>query len=62
MVPSASEVPQPLPRVLYLLHIDDEGPISCVVRIRDNGADMVLIRSRQETPWRMRINSSYRRM
>jgi len=29
MVPSASEVPQPLPRVLYSLHIDDEEPISC---------------------------------
>ena|SRR5436309_14006815 len=48
-----------LPRVLYSLHIDDEEPISCVVRIRDNGADMVLIRSRHDTPWRMRINSSY---
>ena len=59
MVPSASEVPQPLPRVLYSLHIDDEEPISCVVRIRDNGADMVLIRSRHGTPWRMRINSCY---
>src|SRR6266496_243508 len=59
MVPSTSQVPQPLPRVLYSLHIDDEEPISCVVRIRDNGADMVLIRSRHDTPWRMRINSSY---
>jgi len=56
MVPSASEVPQPLPRVLYSLHIDDEEPISCVVRIRDNEADKVLIRSRHDTPWRM---SSY---
>ena len=43
MVPSASEVPQPLPRVLYSLHIDDEEPIPCVVKIRDDGADMVLI-------------------
>ena len=59
MVPSTSQVPQPLSRVLYSLHIDDEEPISCVVRIRDNGADMVLIRSRHDTPWRMRINSSY---
>ena len=59
MVPSTSQVPQPFPRVLYSLHIDDEEPISCVVRIRDNGADMVLIRSRHDTPWRMRINSSY---
>ena len=59
MVPSTSQVPQPFPRALYSLHIDDEEPISCVVRIRDNGADMVLIRSRHDTPWRMRINSSY---
>ena len=29
MVPSTSQVPQPLPRVLYSLHIDDEEPISC---------------------------------
>ena len=29
MVPSASEVPQPLPRVLDSLHIDDEEPIYC---------------------------------
>jgi len=43
MVPSTSQVPQPLPRVLYSLHIDDEEPIPCVVKIRDNGADMVLI-------------------
>ena len=45
MVPSTSQVPQPLPRVLYSLHIDDEEPISCVVRIRDNDVTLPVLRN-----------------
>ena len=45
MVPSTSQVPQPFPRVLYSLHIDDEESISCVVRIRDNDVTLPVLRN-----------------